>query len=101
MMSSPEVYVKQFQDATYPELIRERDDLMRFLQEFEKNETAGDRSGEDWEICPTPDVQYQMYLEYVSGLCALMKKRYNEEYVWGDRTLREDMLSAPRERSDE
>ena len=38
-------------------------------------------------ICPSPDVRYQMYLEYLSGLCLFMRNKYNEEYVWGDKKL--------------
>lgn len=30
------------------------------------------------------------YLEYLGKLCELMQKKYNEEYVWGDRSLQED-----------
>ena len=55
-----------------------------------KSEIAGDRSGEEWGIHPQPDVRYQMYLEYLGKLCELMQKKYNEEYVWGDRSLQED-----------
>ena len=48
MMISPENYAERVKDLSYPELIGERDDLIRFLQEFEKKEMAGDRSDPEW-----------------------------------------------------
>lgn len=87
MMISPEMYVAQFENATYNEMINERDGLIRYILHFEKMEKAGDRSGDEWTICPTPEVRYQMYLEYLSELCIIMKEKYNQEYVWGDKKL--------------
>ena len=90
MMISPNHYVETLKDKTYPELIRERDRLIRFMRKFEKDEMAGDRSDPAWRICPGPDVQYQMHLDYLAALCGMMREKYNEEYVWGGRTLKED-----------
>ncbi len=87
MMISPEMYVEQFSDVSYYEMIKERDNLIRYIRKYEKLEKAGDRSGEKWMIDPQPDVRYQMYLEYLSKLCACMKEKYNKEYVWGDKKL--------------
>lgn len=75
MMISPEGYISQFENATYEEMIKERDRLIRYIRKYEKLEKAGDRTGVDWMIRPSPDVQYQMYLEYLSELCALMKEK--------------------------
>ena len=90
MMICPEYYAKQWGNTSYPELIRERDDLIGYLREFEEKETAGDRSDLEWRYSPSPDVRYQMQLEYLAELCRLMKEKYNEEYVWGKRTLKQD-----------
>ena len=90
MMRSPEAYIDGFKDAEYLDLIMERDRLMRFIKEYEEKDIAGDRFGKEWVIYPQPDVRYQVYLEYLGRLCALMSEKYNEEYVWGDRTLQED-----------
>lgn len=87
MMISPEMYAEQFKDVSYQEMIKERDGLIRYIRKYEKLEKAGDRSGEDWRIHPQPDVRYQMYMEYLSALLLLMKTKYNEEYVWGDKKL--------------
>ena len=90
MMISPECYLDQFKDASYLDLIRERDGLIRFIRKYEKNEMAGDRSSPEWKYCPGPDVRYQMYLDYLAALCGMMREKYNEEYVWGERSLKQD-----------
>ena len=40
--------------------------------------------------CPLPAVQYQVYFDYLSVLCGVMRERYKREYVFGRRTLKED-----------
>lgn len=87
MMISPEMYVEQFKDATYQDMIKERDGLIRYIRKYEKLEKAGDRSGKEWMIHPQPNVRYQMYMDYLSALLLIMRNKYNEEYVWGDKKL--------------
>lgn len=45
MMISPEMYAEQFKEASYQEMIKERDSLIRYIRKYEKLEKAGDRSG--------------------------------------------------------
>ena len=90
MMISPDSYLEMLKDKSYPELIRERDRLTGFMRKFEKNEAAGDRSDPAWNICPMPDVKYQVYFDYLTALCGVMHEKYNQEYVWGGRTLKQD-----------
>ena len=92
MMISPEAYIDHLKDAEYLELIEERDGLIRFIKDYEEMDIAGDRSGDEWNINPQPYVRYQVYLEYLSELCALMKEKYNQKYVWGERKLQKDAL---------
>lgn len=92
MMISPSSYIKQLEDAEYLELIEERDNLLAFIKDYEAKEIAGDRSDKEWEIDPQPVVRYQMYLVYLSALCSVIKKKYNTDYVWGDRKLKDDVL---------
>ena len=87
MMMSLKSYADQFTDASYTELIKERDCLIRYIRKFEKSEKANDRYGEEWMIHPSPEVRYQVYLEYLSELCSFMHKKYNEEYVHGEKKL--------------
>lgn len=37
MMISPEMYAEQFKDASYQEMIKERDSLIRYIRKYEKN----------------------------------------------------------------
>ena len=90
MMTSPDAYVSQFENAEYLDLIAERDQLISFIQNYEKNEIAGICSEEEVIVSPGPDVQYQVYLEYLAELCILMQRKYNRDYVWGERSLHED-----------
>ena len=91
MMISPNTYIEGLKDKSYLDLIRERDDLIRFMWKYEADEKAGDRSDPAWNICPRPNVRYQEYFGYLAAICDLMKKKYNEEYVLGDRTLKQDV----------
>jgi len=89
MMISPETYISDFMTADYHDLMKERDRLIRYIRKYEKSECAGDRSGDEWNVNPSPDVRYQCHLEYLAKICSLMHKRYNAEYVWGDKKLSE------------
>ena len=92
MMISPENYVSRLKNAPYTELIRKRDELLESVQQFEGKEMIGDRSDEGWQGWPSPEVVYQMELEYLAALCSMMHEKYNREYVWGRRTLKDDGL---------
>ncbi len=87
MMISPATFVEELKDDDYNNLIKERDQLIEYIVEFEKKEKAGDRSGDEWNYNPMPDVVYQVYLDYLAELCKKMKEIYCEEYVWGNKSL--------------
>lgn len=42
------------------------------------------RESEEWLCKPSPDVMYQMNLDYLSALCKFMSEKYNKEIVWGE-----------------
>ena len=90
MMISPEAYIEELKNATYTELISERKKLIKYINTYEKNEILGNRTGKEWKICPSPDVKYQCYLEYLAILCTHMRRRYNEEYVCGEKKISDD-----------
>ena len=52
MMISPGAYLKQMKDATYEQLIKERDGLIRYARRYEKTEKAGVRSGDELDDMP-------------------------------------------------
>ena len=79
MMISPNCYIDELKDKSYKELLRERKELLEAIYSFENEEI---KQGE--MICsPSPEVVYQMNLEYLGELCKLISKKYNEEYIWG------------------
>ena len=87
MMISPEVYLSQLESATYEELISARKELIASIDEYEEKEKNNGHSELGWCIGPSPEVRYQCHLDYLSALCTFMKRKYNEEYVWGDKKL--------------
>lgn len=94
MMISPERFEEHWERESYPELIRERDRLIDFLRDFEKKEMAGDRSDPAWRMHPSPEVQYQVYFDYLAVLCGVMHRKYNSEYIWGERSLKDDVIDC-------
>lgn len=90
MMTSPSMYLEKLKDAEYMDLIAEREKLLAFIRDFEEKEIADDRSSDEWGVHPQPDMRYQVYLEYLCELCRMMKEKYNTDYVWGDRRLKDD-----------
>ena len=86
MMISPQSYVMMHKNDSFDELIKERDLLIESVRDLEKIVYSDDRSSEEWSFCPGPDVQYQMYLEYLGELCKFMKEKYNREIVWREPT---------------
>ena len=67
MMVSPGYFTEKWEKLSYPELIRERDKLIRYIRKYEKKEMAGDRSDPEWRYCPSPEVKYQMHFEYLEA----------------------------------
>ena len=50
MMISPEAYLEQMKDATYEQLIKERDGLIRYVRRYEKTEKAGQYAYRDRRV---------------------------------------------------
>lgn len=75
-MISPESYVTELKNATYEELIRERGCLVAELVELEASMASEEEP--EFLICPSDDVRYQMCLEYLVALSALMVERVSE-----------------------
>ena len=75
-MISPEVFVEQYADKTYEELIKVRNELINSIKKFEATPQNEDS---DFIICPGPDVVYQMHLEYLSAICKLIIKKFREQ----------------------
>ena len=81
MMFSPDTFIKQLNDYTFPQLIAEKDSLVIEIKELEKIVYENDRTDQEWNVDPSPDIRYQMNLEYLAALCKLIKEKYNREIV--------------------
>ena len=79
MMISPKTFIEEYKDKNYAELLPIRDRLIRSIRRFEKQTYDKRMDG----LCPAPEVQYQMHLQYLGELCKLICEKYNEEIVWG------------------
>lgn len=80
MMISPEMFVDLHKDKKYKDLLPIRDKLIEDIRAFEANAYDPKMNS----ICPSPDVRYQMNLEYLGKLCELISEKYNKEFVWND-----------------
>lgn len=79
MMISPYSYIFEHENDTFEQLIQERDQLIDEVRRLEKMVFSEDRSDEEWGLCPRPDVQYQVNLEYLSELCSFISRKYYNE----------------------
>ena len=85
MMISPETYAEELKTDNLQNLIKERDELLEFIQNFEKNCIDFQKrelifSGDDWNIHPSPDVMYQVYLEYLAKVSVAISNKFNQEF---------------------
>lgn len=76
MMISPEMFVELNKDKKYEELLPVRDELIQAIREFEE----ATYDPKEALINPSPDVVYQMNLEYLGKLCELICDKFNEEF---------------------
>ncbi len=76
-MISPQNYIEKQKDKSYEELVKERDRLIRDVRYFEKHIKE---LTENVCIHPSPDVKYQVHLDYLGELCKLISDKFNERY---------------------
>ena len=75
MMIIPDYYVKTLKNKSYKQLLIERNKLLNDIYSFE-NESNNNMI--DKQIfSPSPDVIYQMKLNYLAKICELIAKKYN------------------------
>lgn len=84
MMISPQSYVKEHENDTFEELIKERNELVKSIKRLEKKLFSEEKMNEEVMVCPGTDVEYQMDLLYLAELCNFMCEKFNKEIVWGE-----------------
>lgn len=85
MMLSPESFIMQYEDLSYKELIKIRNNLINDIRRFERNMSKEHDEKEPDVIIitdPSPEVVYQVNLKYLGKLCELISEKYNQEYIW-------------------
>lgn len=80
MMMSPKTYANEHKNDSFEEIIEMRNDLVDELKDLEKIVFDKEKKDDEWSICPGPDVQYQMTLEYLAEVCVMLGEKYNKEY---------------------
>ena len=80
MMISPGAFVEEYRDEPIEETIKRRDELIDNIKNLEKIVFSKDRSSDEWNFHPGPEVRYQVNLEYLSQICILLSEKYNAEY---------------------
>ncbi len=83
-MISPEVFIDEHKNDTFEQLITEKDSLVIEIKKLEKIVFDPEKKSEEWNVCPGPDVRFQMNLEYLAELCSFLKEKFNKEIVWGE-----------------
>ena len=72
MMASPNYMKSEYEKMSYEELIEVKKQLIDSINAFENDDIDED----EWDICPGPDVQYQMNLEYLGVLALVIAEKY-------------------------
>ena len=85
MMISPEAYAEKLKTDSLQNLIKEREELLDFILSFETNCIDFQKrelifSGDGWNIHPSPDVLYQVYLEYLAKVSVAISNKFNQEF---------------------
>lgn len=82
MMVSPSSFLSDYENATYFELLKLKNDLVQRISDFEKDY---DMKNLKWGIDPSPDVHYQWNLEVLGKLAQILQEAFNKEYEWGEK----------------
>ena len=77
MMMDPKHYAEQFNNASYLELLKTKNELISDLSKFEND---SDRKDPAWNVSPGSDVQYQWNLEVLALIAPMLAEAFNREY---------------------
>ncbi len=74
MMISPFLYRAEHENDSLKKLQRERAELIRYMKKYENHELPE----VDYSMCPSPDVVYSCYKDYLWELFELIGERISE-----------------------
>lgn len=82
--SFTEQYVEQFENASYQEILKVKNELVSDISKFEHDY---DREDPDWNICPKPDVCYQWSLEALGLIAPMLAEAFDRDYERGEKGM--------------
>lgn len=74
MMISPYSYKEEHENDSLKKLQQERAELIRYMKKYENHELPED----NYRMCPSPDVVYSCYKDYLWQLFELIEERISE-----------------------
>lgn len=74
MMISPFTYKDIHKDDSLKKLQRERADLIRYMKKYENHELSED----DYMMCPSADLRYSFYKDYLWQILELIEEKLPE-----------------------
>lgn len=69
MMMSPEMYIEEFKNKSYSELLVERNNLIKDITDYEEGNKKDDF------FKPSGKTMYKMHLQYLAELCKLISSK--------------------------
>ena len=76
MLMDPEKSIELIKEMKYAELVHLRDEVIKYIQVFESKPYVPRKT----TMFPTPDVAYQVRLQFLAKLCVLICEKFNEEF---------------------
>lgn len=86
MMMAPEQYAEQFENASYQEILKVKNELISDISKFEGDY---DREDSDCYVCLKPDVRYQWNLGALGLLAPMLAGAFNREYERREKGMKE------------
>lgn len=84
MMISSDAFLSQYENASYFELLKLKNELIQNITDFEND---FDMKDSGWGCNPSPDVHYQWNLEVLGKVAQMLQEAFNKEYEWGEETI--------------
>ena len=76
MMLSPKDYRKELEASNFKKILRERDRIVEFMQDFENDRLPA----KYYERDPSPEEVYLINLDYLKEICDLIKIKKGEDH---------------------
>lgn len=92
MTIEPCVMIELYENYTYAQLIKARNELLERILSFEAEEKSGVRDSEEWSVRPGPRFRYKMDLDNLQEILRIMADKYDEDTIMVDETDEDEQL---------